>query len=163
MRYRHLHSAHPQALNKALVALRAKAGATNPFHEIHLNGLVHTSDRAALADMIRGLSLENQVDINSFVGTAYVQLRCMRLLLTLHVYQTSFAECFMRVFDSLKEAGKDAVPIVVVLDEFDQFVTHNNQSLLYNLFDTVQSCRNSLTVIGVSCRHVCGDGGAVLV
>ena len=60
----------------------------------------------------------------------------------------------MRVFQAFNEADGPRVPIIVILDEFDLFTEHNKQALLYNLFDTVQSSKNSLTVIGISCRHV---------
>ncbi|KIK98042.1 hypothetical protein PAXRUDRAFT_824314 [Paxillus rubicundulus Ve08.2h10] len=48
-------------------------------------------------------------------------------------------------------------PTVVILDAFDLFAQHARQSLLYCLFDTVQSCRtgqgnNGLAVIGVTAR-----------
>lgn len=48
-------------------------------------------------------------------------------------------------------------PVVVILDAFDLFAMHARQSLLYCLFDTVQSCRSGstgkgLAVIGVTSR-----------
>ena len=42
--------------------------------------------------------------------------------------------------------------IVLVLDEFDLFAYHKNQSLLYNLFDIAQSKQNPLCVVGLTCR-----------
>ena len=42
--------------------------------------------------------------------------------------------------------------VVLVLDEFDLFAYHKNQSLLYNLFDIAQSKQNPLCVIGLTCR-----------
>lgn len=42
--------------------------------------------------------------------------------------------------------------VVLVLDEFDLFAYHKNQSLLYNLFDIAQSKQNPLCVIGITCR-----------
>ena len=48
-------------------------------------------------------------------------------------------------------------PVVVILDDFDEFALHGRQALLYCLLDTVQSCRvgsglNGLAVIGVTNR-----------
>ena len=42
--------------------------------------------------------------------------------------------------------------VIVVMDEFDCFTTHKNQSLLYNLFDIAQSRQNPICVIGITCR-----------
>ena len=44
--------------------------------------------------------------------------------------------------------------IVFLLDEFDLFAHHKNQTLLYNLFDATQSADNPIAVIGLSCRLV---------
>jgi len=42
--------------------------------------------------------------------------------------------------------------VVLVLDEFDLFTYHKNQSLLYNLFDIAQSKQNPICVIGLTPR-----------
>ena len=44
--------------------------------------------------------------------------------------------------------------VVFVLDEFDQFTRHKNQSLLYNLLDISQSAHNPIAVVGLTCRLV---------
>lgn len=41
-----------------------------------------------------------------------------------------------------------------VLDEFDLFTHHKNQTLLYNLFDIAQAAHNPIAVIGLTCREV---------
>nr|XP_060632376.1 origin recognition complex subunit 4 isoform X3 [Anolis sagrei ordinatus] len=43
-------------------------------------------------------------------------------------------------------------PVLFVLDEFDLFVHHRNQTLLYNLFDVSQSAQTPIAVIGLTCR-----------
>lgn len=48
--------------------------------------------------------------------------------------------------------GGQSKSVVLVLDEFDMFAYHKNQSLLYNLFDIAQSKQNPLCVIGITCR-----------
>ena len=53
---------------------------------------------------------------------------------------------------SVGDKGKKC--IIFVLDEFDLFTSHKNQTLLYNLFDLSQSPVNPVTVIGVTCRLV---------
>lgn len=44
--------------------------------------------------------------------------------------------------------------VVFVLEEFDQFAHHKNQSLLYNLLDISQSAHNPIAVVGLTCRLV---------
>ena len=41
---------------------------------------------------------------------------------------------------------------MVVLEEFDLFAAHHNQTLLYNLFDTAQSRAAPILVVGVTAR-----------
>ncbi|KAK2504928.1 hypothetical protein MC885_001791, partial [Smutsia gigantea] len=43
-------------------------------------------------------------------------------------------------------------PVIFILDEFDLFAHHKNQTLLYNLFDISQSAQNPIAVIGLTCR-----------
>lgn len=45
-------------------------------------------------------------------------------------------------------------PILFILDEFDLFTHHKNQTLLYNLFDVAQSAQAPVCVIGITCRLV---------
>lgn len=50
--------------------------------------------------------------------------------------------------------GHESLSILFVLDEFDLFVHHKNQTLLYNLFDVSQSAQTPICVVGLSCRLV---------
>ena len=45
-------------------------------------------------------------------------------------------------------------PILFVLEEFDLFAQHKNQTLLYNLFDVSQQAHTPLCVVGLTCRLV---------
>lgn len=45
-------------------------------------------------------------------------------------------------------------PLLVVLEEFDLFAQHKNQTLLYNLFDVSQSAQAPVAVVGLTCRLV---------
>ena len=47
---------------------------------------------------------------------------------------------------------KQSKSIVFVLEEFDLFCEHHNQTLLYDLFDSVQSKTAPILVVGVSAR-----------
>lgn len=45
-------------------------------------------------------------------------------------------------------------PVLFILDEFDLFALHKNQTLLYNLFDVSQSAQAPIAVVGITCRLV---------
>lgn len=45
-------------------------------------------------------------------------------------------------------------PVLFILDEFDLFAHHKNQTLLYNLLDVSQSAQAPVAVVGVTCRLV---------
>ena len=45
-------------------------------------------------------------------------------------------------------------PVIFVLEEFDCFTQHHNQTLLYNLFDISQMAHTPIAVIGLTCRLV---------
>lgn len=45
-------------------------------------------------------------------------------------------------------------PVLFVLDEFDLFAHHKNQTLLYNLLDVSQSAQAPIAVVGITCRLV---------
>lgn len=47
--------------------------------------------------------------------------------------------------------------MLFVLDEFDLFAHHKNQTLLYNLFDVSQSAQTPVAVVGLTCRLVSLD------
>lgn len=88
---------------------------------VNLNGLVHTDDRLALKDATRQMQLENVVGDKVF-GT--------------------FAENLLFLLESLKSGDKKhSKPVIFILDEFDLFCSHHNQTLLYNLFDVAQSAQ----------------------
>ena len=97
---------------------------------VRLSGLVQTDDRVALRDITKQLDLENVVGDKVF---------------------GSFAEHLSFLLASLK-TGDSATskPIIFVLDEFDSFCSHKNQTLLYNLFDVAQSRAVPICVIGLS-------------
>ena len=51
--------------------------------------------------------------------------------------------------------GEHSKSLVFILDEFDLFAQHHNQTLLYNLFDVAQSDQAPVCVIGLTTRLVC--------
>ena len=99
---------------------------------VELNGSVQTDDKIALKDITKQLHLENVVGDKVF---------------------GSFAEHLSFLLASLKSGDSVASkPIIFILEEFDSFCSHKNQTLLYNLFDVAQSRAVPICVIGVSCQ-----------
>lgn len=98
---------------------------------VRLNGLLQTDDNIALEEITRQLKLENVVQDMVF---------------------GSFEQKMQFLLESLRAGSKDSQPIVFILDEFDLFANHRNQTLLYNLFDIAQTKQTPISVIGVTCR-----------
>jgi len=99
---------------------------------VKLSGLLQTDDKLALREIAVQLNLENVV-----TGTQKVF--------------GSFAQHLAFLLESLKSGGaKTSAPIVFVLDQFELFCLHHNQTLLYNLFDIAQTQAAPICVVGVS-------------
>ncbi|WAR06655.1 ORC4-like protein [Mya arenaria] len=64
----------------------------------------------------------------------------------------SFAETLQFLLEALKSGSQTSKPILFVVEEFDLFAFHRNQTLLYNLFDISQSAQTPICVLGVTCR-----------
>lgn len=100
--------------------------------QVHLNGLLQTDDRIALKEITRQLNLENVVGDKVF---------------------GSFAENLGFLLEALKKGDRSSSrPVLFVLDEFDLFAHHKNQTLLYNLLDVSQSAQAPIAVLGLTCR-----------
>ncbi|NXH58276.1 ORC4 protein, partial [Rhabdornis inornatus] len=127
-------------LNHVLKELREMKQVREDLLEVHLNGknpflsgLLQTNDRVALKEITRQLQLENVVGDKVF---------------------GSFAENLAFLLEALRKGNRtSSCPILFVLDEFDLFVHHKNQTLLYNLFDISQSAQTPVTVLGLTCRQ----------
>jgi len=99
---------------------------------VHLSGLIQTDDKVALRDITKQLNLENVVE-NKVFG--------------------SFSEHLTFLLASLKTGdSSSSKPIVFILEEFDSFCSHKNQTLLYNLFDVAQSRAVPICVLGISAQ-----------
>ncbi|CAG0894101.1 unnamed protein product, partial [Darwinula stevensoni] len=97
---------------------------------VELNGLIHVDDRLAILEITRRLRLEDVAAAETFSSHA----ENLRYLLS-------------RLKDDDQKRG-----MVIVLEEFQLFSSHRNQTLLYNLFDVAQSSQTPMCVIGVSSR-----------
>ncbi|ROT77658.1 putative origin recognition complex subunit 4 [Penaeus vannamei] len=119
--------------NSALIL--AARGVGKNFGEgvvVRLSGLLQTDDRLALKEITCQLRLENAT-ANKVFG--------------------SFAENLAFLLESLRSGSKEtSKPVIFLLDEFDLFCHHHNQTLLYNLFDVAQSAQAPICVIGLTCR-----------
>ncbi|KFB50453.1 AGAP007063-PA-like protein [Anopheles sinensis] len=99
---------------------------------VYLNGLIHTDDRQALKSATAQMNLENAVDGKVF---------------------GSFAENLAFLLECLKAGDrKKSKSVIFLLEEFDLFCSHHNQTLLYNLFDVAQSAQAPICVVGITAR-----------
>ncbi|KAG5677293.1 hypothetical protein PVAND_007062 [Polypedilum vanderplanki] len=97
---------------------------------ILLNGLIHTDDRLALKSTTIQMNLEKEVEGKTF---------------------SSFSENLTFLLSCLK-SGKDTQRLIFIIEEFDLFCAHHNQTLLYNLFDVAQSAQTPICVLGITHR-----------
>ena len=99
---------------------------------VHLNGLVHGDDKLALKSIASQMKLENAVDGKVF---------------------GSFSENLAFLLACLKSGDRHkSKSCIFILEEFDLFCGHHNQTLLYNLFDVAQSAQAPICVLGLTCR-----------
>lgn len=97
-----------------------------------LHGLIHTDDKLALKSITAQLNMENVVD-----GLVF----------------GSFAENLAFLLTSLRSGHKETCrSVIFILEEFDLFCSHHNQTLLYNLFDVSQCAQAPICVLGITCR-----------
>lgn len=118
-------------LKHVLAELKKNRKLSSNLLQVHLNGLLQTDDRIAIQEITRQLQLENVAEDKVF---------------------GSFSENLAFLLESLKKDTSGAQSILFLLDEFDLFAHHKNQTLLYNLFDICQSAQTPITVIGITCR-----------
>ena len=65
----------------------------------------------------------------------------------------TFAETLAFLLQALRgRNSSESTPILFILEEFDLFAQHKNQTLLYNLFDIAQSGLTPMSVVGVTSR-----------
>ena len=62
----------------------------------------------------------------------------------------SFAHHLQLLLDVLREAKGVCVPLIFVLDEFQEFAKRNKQTLLYTLLDILQSGETQMAVVGLT-------------
>ena len=100
------------------------------YIRVQLNGSIHTDDGLALKEIAAALQIENELDEKPTL---------------------SFASAFSYLLDLMRSGDRQSRPVIFVLDEFDCFTQHHNQTLLYNLFDMSQTAHTPIAVIGLTC------------
>lgn len=115
------------------------------FHVVRLNGFLHTDDRLALREIWRQLGRETNTEDEAAKVNSYADTMATLLALLSH------PEELFGPSDN-GEAIATAKSVVIILDEFDLFVSHPRQTLLYNLFDIAQARKAPLAVIGVTTK-----------
>lgn len=119
-------------MDNVLSELQRRSDFTNKAVLVRLHGLIHTDDRLALKGITSQMKLDNVVDGKVF---------------------GSFAENLAFLLACLKSGEKEtSKSVIFVLDEFDLFCFHHNQTILYNLFDVSQSAQAPICVLGLTCR-----------
>lgn len=118
---------------------------SNDFHVVRLNGFLHTDDRLALREMWRQLGREMHTEDDAAKVSSYADTMATLLALLSHPEE---------LFGVSGDPGSKtaAKSIVILLDEFDLFVTHPRQTLLYNLFDIAQARKAPIAVIGLTTK-----------
>ncbi|KAF7275706.1 hypothetical protein GWI33_011349, partial [Rhynchophorus ferrugineus] len=99
---------------------------------VKLHGLIHTDDKLSLRSITSQMKLDNAVDgkvFGSFAENLAFLLACLR-----------------------KGEKQSSKSVIFVLEGFDLFCGHHNQTLLYNLFDISQSAQTPVCVLGVTYR-----------
>lgn len=116
----------------------------NDFHVVRLNGFLHTDDRLALREMWRQLGREMNTEEEAGKISNYADTMATLLALLSHPEE---------LFGPGQTEGVTAAKsIVILLDEFDLFVSHPRQTLLYNLFDIAQARKAPVVVIGLTTK-----------
>ncbi|KAJ9302138.1 hypothetical protein DTO271G3_1004 [Paecilomyces variotii] len=115
------------------------------FHVVRLNGFLHTDDRLALREIWRQLGRETNTEDEAAKVNSYADTMATLLALLSHP-----EELFGPSENG--EAIATAKSVVIILDEFDLFVSHPRQTLLYNLFDIAQARKAPLAVIGITTK-----------
>ncbi|KAJ8985937.1 hypothetical protein NQ317_010694 [Molorchus minor] len=119
-------------VNDVLHELQTNSSFLDDVIIVKLHGLIHTDDRLALKSTTSQMNLDNAVDGKVF---------------------GSFAENLAFLLACLRTGEKrTSKAVIFILEEFDLFCAHHNQTLLYNLFDVSQSAQTPICVLGITCR-----------
>ncbi|KAL3321115.1 origin recognition complex subunit 4 [Cichlidogyrus casuarinus] len=117
-------------ISKAVGSVRVRSLFKDKFVACTLSGVLHTDDRVAIRALVNQINARASTEINFSESSSFPEQ--LRLLVS------DLKQCSLCLF--------------IILDEFDLFVGHKNQTLLYNLLELVQSQIVPVCIIGVTCR-----------
>lgn len=120
-------------VNDVLVEFESESDMKSNTILIKLNGLVHINDNLALK------SIATQMNIDESDGKI----------------SGTFAENLAFILSCLKSGSRTSKSLIFVIEEFDMFCNHNNQTLLYNLFDMTHNSSIPICVIGKYKISIC--------
>nr|KAF6353764.1 origin recognition complex subunit 4 [Pipistrellus kuhlii] len=152
-------------INHALKELMEVEDVSENVLQVHLNGLLQINDKIALKEITRQLNLENVIGdkvFGSFAENLSFILEALKkgrerereLEASMRENHRSARGCTDPPIGDVHNQGDrtNSCPVIFILDEFDLFAHHRNQTLLYNLFDISQSAQTPIAVIGLTCR-----------
>jgi hypothetical protein len=121
------------------------------FHVVRLNGLLQTDDKLALREIWRQLGVEMELDDNDQAKPTNFADTLQSILAVLSHPDEILAQAG-EIEEAQEDPTRTATAVVFILDEFDHFVTHPRQTLLYNLFDIAQAKKAPIAVLGLTCK-----------
>ena len=130
-------------IETVISSLRREHG--NDFHVVRLNGFLQTDDRLALREMWRQLGRETNTEDEASKVSSYADTMATLLGLLSHPEEIYGAQ-------GNGDTPTAAKSVVIILDEFDLFVSHPRQTLLYNLFDIAQARKAPVAVVGITTK-----------
>ncbi|KAL7272206.1 origin recognition complex subunit 4 [Rhizina undulata] len=126
------------------------------FLVVRLNGFFQTDDKLALREIWRQLGVEMELDEQDQPKTTnFADTLSSILAILSHPDELQPEDPDTDPPDQDKDpesSRRTTLSVIFVLDEFDLFVTHPRQTLLYNLFDIAQARKAPIAVIGLTCR-----------
>jgi origin recognition complex subunit 4 len=121
------------------------------FHVVRLNGLLQTDDKLALREIWRQLGVEMELEDSDQAKPTNFADTLQSILAVLSHPDEILAQAG-EVEEAQEDPTRTATAVVFILDEFDHFVTHPRQTLLYNLFDIAQAKKAPIAVLGLTCK-----------
>lgn len=119
-------------VNSVLDEIEKNSRLKGNFLLVRLHGLIHTDDNIAFRDIVR------QINADTLSGEIVSGTSSDLLSFTL--------QCLC------ENHGDKTKSVIFVLEEFQCFCSHKNQTLLYNLYNIAQSEQVSVCVIGVTTK-----------
>ncbi|CCJ31199.1 unnamed protein product [Pneumocystis jirovecii] len=139
-------------LDTAIVSL---SEFSSHFFVVRLNGIIQTDDKLALREIARQLNVEMNLDVQENVSSFSDNLFKILTILS-HpkelnlINDDNFFDESDTYHSTLSSNNITSVSVIFILDNFDLFIQHHRQTLLYNLFDISQTKKAPIAVIGLT-------------